>query len=91
MNLNPSFGSSFLDALFSERITTMLTKNNILFFSENEMQKAAECVASFQVLNTTDPNMINNKNYYLAEVLRLESVPHMNFKLGIENNVAGMS
>jgi len=38
------------------------------YFKENEMQKAAECVASFQVLNTTDPNMINNKNYYLAEV-----------------------
>ena len=39
-----------------------------IHFSEKEMQKAAECVASFQVLNTTDPNMINNKNYYLAEV-----------------------
>ena len=28
-----------------------------IHFSENEMQKAAECVASFQVLNTTDPNI----------------------------------
>ena len=32
------------------------------------MEKAAECVASFQILNSTDPNMINNKKYYLGEV-----------------------
>ena len=47
------------------------------------MQKAAECVASFQVLNTTDPNMINNKNYYLAEVG--QNLIKINFMLGIEN------
>ena len=32
------------------------------------MEKAAECVASFQILNSTDANMINNKKYYLEEV-----------------------
>ena len=32
------------------------------------MEKAAECVASFQILNSTDTNMINNKKYYLEEV-----------------------
>ena len=32
------------------------------------MEKAAECVASFQILNPTDANMINNKKYYLEEV-----------------------
>jgi len=38
------------------------------YYKANEMEKAAECVASFQILNSTDTNMINNKKYYLDEV-----------------------
>ena len=40
----------------------------IFDFPANEMENAAECVASFQILNATDPNMVNNKKYYLEEV-----------------------
>ena len=62
-----------LNSVSSLCLATIIDNNHInqirkIHFSENEMQRAAECVASFQVLNTTDPNMINNKNYYLAEV-----------------------